>query len=241
MFKKYSFYIVLTVLSLAGLSVPAQPVLKMPVEIFDFGFTPQNAAVSCDFWMYSAGNDTLKITDVKTSCGCTRAPFEKDILAPGDSARLEIIFSTGRYKNQVRKTIRVSDNGDRIPRQVVIMSDVLLRPDSTYPVVIKPYKLNISQLGEEIRDELKFTITNVSDRNLKPTMIACPRDLFEVILPGEIKAGQKAEGLVKLKEAGLDEAFQKSFTIEFNDEKSSRFTIPVVRNVRQTVSSTGDK
>jgi hypothetical protein len=237
MFKKYSIYAVFITLSLLSLSVPAQPVLKMPVEIFDFGFTPQNAAVSYDFWLHSAGKDTLKITGVKTSCGCTKAPLEKDILAPGDSTRLEIIFNTGRFKNNVRKSIYLSTNSNQVARQVLILSNILIRPDSTYPVVIKPYKLNISQLSEELRDELKFTITNVSDRDLKPSLVALPRDLFEVILPKVIKAGEKAEGVLKLKEAGLDAEFKKSFTVEFDDEIGSRFTIPVLRNMRLAASS----
>jgi len=241
MFKKYSIYVVFIIISLLSLSIPAQPVLKMTVENFDFGFTPQNAAVSYDFWLYSTGKDTLKITRVKTSCGCTKAPLEKDVLAPGDSTRLEIIFTTGRYKNKVRKSIYVTTNSDQVARQVVIMSNILIRPDSTYPVVIKPYKLNISQLSEKIRDELKFTITNVSDRDLKPFLVAYPQDLFEIKLPKEIKAGEKAEGVLKLKKANLNKGFKKSFTIELNDENKSRFTIPVVRNIRLAESSTDRK
>ncbi|MBN1211706.1 MAG: DUF1573 domain-containing protein [candidate division Zixibacteria bacterium] len=240
MFRKYTvsaFFFI----SFLSLSISAQPVLKMPVENFDFGFTPQNAEVSYDFWLHSTGKDTLKISRVKTSCGCTKAPLEKDVLAPGDSTRLEIIFTTGRYKNKVRKTTYVATNSDQVARQVMIMSDILIRPDSTYPVVIKPYKLNISQFSEKIRDELKFTITNVSDRDLKPSLVAYPKDLFEVKLPKEIKAGETTEGILILKEAGLNEEFKKSFTIEWNDDKSSRFTIPVVRNVHLAESSTGGK
>jgi len=241
MFKKYSIYVAFITISLLSLSVPAQPVLNMPVENFDFGFTPQNASVSYDFWLHSDGKDTLKITRVKTSCGCTKAPLERDILAPGDSTRLEIIFTTGRYKNKVRKTTYVATNSDQVARQVVISSNILIRPDSTYPVVIKPYKLNISQLNEKIRDEIKFTITNVSDRDLKPSLVAYPQELFEIKLPKEIKAGEKAEGVLKLKKAGIDEGFKKSFTVELNDENKSRFTIPVVRNIRLAESSTGGK
>jgi hypothetical protein len=238
MFKKYTLYVVIFIISLLSLSATAQPVLKTPVEKFDFGFTPQNATVSYDFWLHSDGRDTLKITRVKTSCGCTKAPLDKNVLAPGDSTRLRIIFNTGRFKNTVRKSINVNTNSDQTASQLLIMSNILIRPDSTYPVVIKPYKLNISQFSEKIRDEMTFNITNVSDRDLNPSLVTFPKDLFEVILPKEIKAGENARGVLKLKKAGLNEEFKKSFTFELNDEKKTRFTIPVLRNLRLADSST---
>ena len=42
------------------------PKLTLPETVFDFGYVPQNATVSHDFWMYSTGDDTLKILSVKT-------------------------------------------------------------------------------------------------------------------------------------------------------------------------------
>ena len=42
------------------------PKLTMPETVFDFGYMPQNSTVSHVFWMYSTGDDTLKILSVKT-------------------------------------------------------------------------------------------------------------------------------------------------------------------------------
>jgi hypothetical protein len=47
----------------AALSAPK---LTMPETVFDFGYMPQNSTVSHVFWMYSTGDDTLKIINVKT-------------------------------------------------------------------------------------------------------------------------------------------------------------------------------
>ena len=57
------FCSVLTVLLLATVVFGA-PKLTMPESSFDFGFVPQNATVSHVFWMYSTGDDTLKILNV---------------------------------------------------------------------------------------------------------------------------------------------------------------------------------
>jgi len=109
---------------------------------------------------------------------------------------------------------------------------VITRPDSTYPVVINPYKLDLSQFTTKVRDKITFKISNVSDMELHPSLVYASSDLFDIELPGSIAAGAEAEGVLKLKEAALDLSFEKSVTIQFDDEKESRFTIPVKRTVR---------
>jgi hypothetical protein len=47
-------------------SALSAPKLTMPETAFDFGYVPQNAKVSHVFWLYSTGDDTLKILSVKT-------------------------------------------------------------------------------------------------------------------------------------------------------------------------------
>jgi hypothetical protein len=115
---------------------------------------------------------------------------------------------------------------------VTITSDVVSRPDSTYPIVIKPYKLDISQFGEKTRDEMKFTITNVSDQDLNIELVAAPTDIATVELPDKVEAGKSASGVLKLTDKGVGEEFEKSFTIQLNDEKNSRFTVPIKRNIK---------
>lgn len=155
---------------------------------------------------------------------------------------LNIAFSTKKYKNRVTKRPKIKTNEGKSDKTVQIIAHVVVRPDSTYPVVIKPYKLDLSQFTDKVRDKITFTITNVSDQKLDIEMISFSKDYFEVKLPSSIEAGGSAEGTLKLKKDNLEKSFEKSFTIELNDEKTSRFTIPVKRTVRKaakTASSVG--
>ena len=45
-------------------AVVSAPRLTIPETEFDFGYVPQNAKISHDFWLYSEGTDTLKILQV---------------------------------------------------------------------------------------------------------------------------------------------------------------------------------
>ena len=109
---------------------------------------------------------------------------------------------------------------------------MVARPDSTYPVIIKPYKLDISQFGEKVRDEMKFNITNLSEQNLEIALIDRPEGLFDVELPKMVEAGKTAQGVLKLQKDAIELSFEKSLTFQLNDEQNSRYTIPVKRNKR---------
>lgn len=130
------------------------------------------------------------------------------------------------------KSPKITTNEGPGFKTVRIMAEVVRRPDSTYPVVMTPHRLDLSQYGEKSKDETKFTIHNVSQEELELTLVSAP-SIFEVKLPSKIKADSQAEASVRLKEAGIDEAFEKSITFEVNDEQHSRFTIPVRRLLQQ--------
>jgi hypothetical protein len=163
--------------------------------------------------------------------------LQKDALAVGDSTQLEIIFSTGLFTNRVTKTPRITTNEGPPDKMVKITCDVIARPDSTYPIVVRPYKVDLSQFGDKERTEVKFTIQNVSDKSIVPTVVSIPNDFVTVKLPKSIAAGKTAEAIIKIKKEAEEKTFNKSITLQLNDEKSSRFTIPITRAIRSAGSA----
>lgn len=99
-------------------------------------------------------------------------------------------------------------------------------------MIFKPYKFDISQYGEKPRRKLEFTITNVTDKKLDLKLVDMPMGMFKVSLPKNIKPGKTAKGKIELFDEFVSEQFEKSITIEFGDDKSTRFTIPVKRVIR---------
>lgn len=131
------------------------------------------------------------------------------------------------------KAPKITTNEGKAPKSVRITATVAARPDSTYPMVMKPYKLDVSQFGDKVRREIKLTISNVSDKDYKISLIDSPIDLFEIDLPSSIPAGGSAEAVVTLTEHGTKTDFEKSFTIEVNDEQTTRYTVPIKRKTRR--------
>ncbi len=223
---------ILAVLVLAfGSIVWAVPRLTIPETVFNFGFCPQNSDVSHKFWLISTGDMPVKITNVIPGCSCTKAPLEKDELAVGDSTQLDIIFSTKTSLNRVSKSPTIQTNEGPPDKHIQIIATVVAQPDSTFPLVIQPYKLDVSQKTENTIDRIEFGIRNVSDEDLKIELVSGADDYFLVELPKVIKPGEMAKGRLILHKSALGKAFQKSFTIQAGDDLGSRFTVPVKRSL----------
>lgn len=159
------------------------------------------------------------------------------MLAVGDSTRLDIIFQTKQYRNSITKSPRIESSEGKPDKTVSITCHVVERPDSTFPIVISPYKLDLSQFGERVRDQIKFKITNVSDQDLTISEVYVPTGWGTLTCPKTVKAKGTVEGLFKLNKQGLAKPFEQSFTIELSDAQKSRFTIPIKREIR-TADST---
>ncbi|HKK21219.1 MAG TPA: hypothetical protein VJ983_07095 [candidate division Zixibacteria bacterium] len=95
----------------------------------------------------------------------------------------------------------------------------------------------MTQLGDKVRDEMTFSIKNVSDQKLDLSMVSSAPGYFKVKLPSSIAPGQSVEGQLKLDKDMLTKDFEKSFTIELSDSTHSRFTVPVKRTVRPSIQT----
>jgi len=84
---------------------------------------------------------------------------------------------------------------------------------------------------------MRFTITNVSDRTVSLTMVAGLPGTFDIELPEKIEAGKSASGKLTLTAEALESEFEKSFTFQVDDERNSRFTVPVKRSMKKPTAS----
>ncbi len=216
-------------------SVPlsqAGPAVKIPNPLFDFGKVCQKAQVAHTFWVKSVGDDTLRITKVIPGCGCTKAPIEDSVIAPGDSTALEIFFSTKSYRGVVSKRPYLETNIGDEKVYVKIKAELLPEPDSAMPLNLSPYNLDISQFTQRPRRKAKFLIQNKSDQDYEITLIDWSQKYFDVELPQKIKAGETAEGVVIVHKEAIETEFEQSLTFEINDEGNSRYSLPIRRMYR---------
>jgi hypothetical protein len=150
------------------------------------------------------------------------------VVAVGDSAKVELIFNTGRRKGgRVRKkaTVTTNDNA-RGNFQLSFGGEIYTEPDSTHPIVLSQSSVTFA---EETRNEkIKIKIRNQTDEKLKMTVVDQPYEFLEVdVSDKDIKPGDEREIEIEIADDFEGDNFQKSVTIQLNNPDSTRYTIPV--------------
>ncbi|MFH2048853.1 MAG: DUF1573 domain-containing protein [bacterium] len=231
---KLSKYLLFSVLCVMIMSTFAQagPKIFLPETEFNWGKICQNRTVNHTFWIKSVGDDTLIITKVVPGCGCTKAPLQDSVLAPGDSTRLDIFFSTKSYRGYVtKKPYLLTNIGEEIT-YLKIYSLLVAEPENDLPLYLNPQYIDVSQYTEKPRRKASFLIENRGDIDYKLTLIDWERDFFDVDLPSLVKAGETVEGSIMVHEDKVPYDFNLSLTFAINDIDETRYTLPIERKVR---------
>jgi hypothetical protein len=195
---------------------------------FDFGYVPGGEVVSHSYFFLSGGTDSLKILNVKPGCGCTKAPLKKDVVAAGDSAEVELIFTSSRGGHgAVSKSAMVTCNDpDRNTFQITFNGKTYDKPDALMPLALSDGTIKWDDRSR--KDEAKLVVKNVSETNLKIRLISEPFGYLKIDIPdSEIKPGKEKEIKVKVGPSVGNEEFRKSFTFAVDDSANTRYTVPV--------------
>jgi Protein of unknown function (DUF1573) len=92
-------------------------------QIHDFGIISTGMYMKHDFEFINNTNDVLTIDNVRTTCECTAADWEEEVITPGKSSSIKVVFHTlnpGYYK----KKIKVYFSKIKKPYELVIETEV---------------------------------------------------------------------------------------------------------------------
>lgn len=87
-----------------------QPRLELSETEWNFGTVWQGEDMTHKITVTNGGNAPLQITGVKTSCGCTAAKKPKDVLSPGESDTLEIVYNAKKKVGPANQTVTITSN-----------------------------------------------------------------------------------------------------------------------------------
>ena len=117
--------LVALIISTSGLLMADQeegslPRVIVPETIKDFGVVNRGDRVTHEYRVNNAGSGTLEITDVKPSCGCTVADYDKTI-EPGGNGMIKATMDTSNLKGGVAKAVRILTNDPVNPEIILVM------------------------------------------------------------------------------------------------------------------------
>jgi hypothetical protein len=195
---------------------------------FAMGFVPDSSFVTHSFWVNNIGTDSLRIFKVETTCGCTKAPIDRGVVAVNDSLPLEIIFdNANRLKTQTRPATIVSNDPAAARYEVSFSCYVYSAGEVTGPIsIVKNKRLRLSTTDQG--KNFAVTLKNVSNEALTPRIVVFPDELVTIDPPEvPIAAGGKADLIVHVKSDLKQKHYLKSFTFEMSDGAKTRYTVPI--------------
>lgn len=130
-----------------------KPVIHFQNPDFNFGKIYKGEKVEHIYKFENRGDDTLKITRVKTSCGCTAAVLTNNSIPPGETGEIKATFKTISYSGNIKKSITISSNDPDTPRQILTISGEIIEDIS-----IKPRNLNFGSIRVDSQTDKTVTV-----------------------------------------------------------------------------------
>ncbi len=164
MYRKLGIVILIAVTGViaSGRAVASDKVVWKSGMSHDFGEVWQNSVVMHRFEFTNNGKDTLHITRVRTSCGCTAAMVSAAAIAPGASGTIEAKFNTQGRKGPQQKSITIETSADRNEDLLLQLKGTILVP---YPAT--PEYIRFSECVAGRSDTVAITLMNKTAKSIQ--------------------------------------------------------------------------
>lgn len=204
---------------------------------FDFGSIVKGSSVTHSFWFTNAGPDTLVITKIKPTCGCTVAKQGGIIVAPGGKASIDIVFNSGNFNGKVTKSINIETNDKLNPYAELRFKSTINNP--LLRLSYSPLQADFKNVAFGQDKTFTIDITNSDSTVSELIIVEKPADDF-------IKAKLAKQSLKPQESTTLQLTLAKNLaagpylsaiTLEVKDKYNSRITIPISVTVDEGKSS----
>lgn len=120
----------LPTLPTAGTNLPK---LRFATPIYDFGRLRSGEVLKYSYVFTNTGPDTVEITHVQPSCGCTAAGEWTRKVEPGQTGSIPIQFNSANFNGQVFKTVTVMSTDKGQPTSVLQLKGTVWKPVDVSP------------------------------------------------------------------------------------------------------------
>lgn len=169
--KRLRFLVIITVSFFCVLGVSCTPGKAMHKQTqahilfkegsHDFGTIIFGEPAKFDFEFKNIGFDTLIISEVQSTCGCTIPKWSSDPVLPGEKGVIEVSYDTQR-SGFFEKGITVFSNADNYALLLVIRGNVTVNP---HKEILGNHKTNeaVTDEAEDYDDKVELDNTLIEE------------------------------------------------------------------------------
>ena len=145
------------------------PKIQVNKPVHDFGRIGPNDKQRIALEFKNVGNGILKITKIKSTCGCTVPQLAKKEYAPGESGTINVTYSPLKKPGAAKKNLYIMSNDPATPQFQLALKSFIEFKVSANPRSLK-LSLNAENSGivpitVASKDNSAFTITAVRSTN----------------------------------------------------------------------------
>jgi hypothetical protein len=156
---------VVTALALVPLQAQQKPAIKFKEKSWDFGKTKQGTVLTHVFRFENAGDATLIIRNVRTTCGCAAALISSREIQPGKTGEIKVTFNTKGYEGNQTKYLYVDSNDPKDPKaQLAVKAAIDVPPRPR--IELDSYSIDLGLILESEGIETQATLSNPGEREL---------------------------------------------------------------------------
>jgi hypothetical protein len=148
------------VVLLGAPAATADPVARISPGVIELGKIQEGNQFDRFLTLTNAGDGTLILEDVKTSCGCTAAAVDEVVeLGPGESQQIKLTFNSSKMDGVIKKKVTIYTNDPVAGQQ-----SILLTADVHKPVRFVPKYVHLKNVGP--KDSFEQAVLLQADREL---------------------------------------------------------------------------
>ena len=205
--KQHKFTYLIIILMLFSVVTHAQEpqsMLKFQSMIHNFGHIKEDGGEQlCRFFAINEGNNSIEVTKIETSCGCTSAQYTKGDIAPNEKFEVAVRFNPFNRPGRIDKHIYIIVSDSEAPIRLTIEGFVQERErtiDELYPFDMggglrlrsNYHAFGYIEHGSTMEEHIGYV--NTSDRAITLAIEnTTPSELLDITYPTIIPAGEKGD------------------------------------------------
>lgn len=191
-------------MALASLQADAQR-LTVEKETVDCGSVAYDAPVTAVFELRNKGARKLKISEVRTSCGCIGVDYPKQEVGGGDRFKVRLTYDA-RQLGHFEKSAAIYSNGSKEPLYLTMRGVVRAELEDysgSYPYDFGSLRadknvLEFDDVNKGDTPELEIYIRNTGTKTLRPNIMHLPPYLSAAVTPENLRPGHAGRVSVSL-------------------------------------------
>ncbi|HZR21278.1 MAG TPA: DUF1573 domain-containing protein [Verrucomicrobiae bacterium] len=226
----------------SDLSAPAKPAPTPPpslqgpkaeyaTPVYDFGRVQSGELVKYTYVVTNTGDQTLEISHVQPSCGCTAAGEWTHKVEPGETGKIPIQFNSANFNGAIFKTISVSSNDKTKPVMVLQLKGTVWKP-----IELLPAYTVINVPPDSGHASASIRIINHSDDPLAVYAPTCDSPLFAFALTTNEPGKEYTLALNSTNDLVGPNNLHGKLTLTTSSTKTPKLDIPFWVNVQPVIT-----